>query len=352
VPPGFRIEAIATVVGARELAALPNGDLLVATEAQRIWLVPQADGPAPGDPVIFTGIDDAPLQGVAFDPYACTVFIAGQTGVEAIPYVDALTSAPPGNPIALVRQGAAQTASYHVTSSVAAAQGALFVSAGSSCNACVETDPTRAAISELAQDGAAMTVRASRIRNAIALVINPMTGTLWAGNAGQDLLPPGHPYELFDPVTLHPGVADYGWPDCEENRVAYTDGADCSATVVPRVELPAYSTIIGAAFYPTYLKGAHAFPATYRGGAFLTAHGSGHPNGPPPRVAYVPMLGDVPTKPVDWADPTVQWSEFVGGFQLDDASRVARPTGVAVGYDGTLYFSDDLGNTVYRVRPN
>ena len=74
-----------------------------------------------------------------------------------------------------------------------------------------------------------MTTRARRIRNAIGLATNLNTGTVWAGDAGQDSLPEGHPYEFFDALTKHTGVADYGWPACEENRHAYTSGANCSA---------------------------------------------------------------------------------------------------------------------------
>ena len=42
---------------------------------------------------------------------------------------------------------------------------------------------------------------------------------------------------------------------------AYAAGADCSKTVAPLVELPAYSTIIGATFYPAQPRGTFAFPA-------------------------------------------------------------------------------------------
>ena len=124
-----------------------------------------------------------------------------------------------------------------------------------------------------------MTAKAVRIRNAIALTVNPATQTVWVGDAGQDSLTNGHPYEFFDPVTLHTDVADYGWPDCEENRQAYTPGADCSATAIPRVVFPAYETLIGAAFYPVNASGPYAFPAAYRGGAFVTMHGSWHTGG-------------------------------------------------------------------------
>ena len=148
------------------------------------------------------------------------------------------TSGAAGNPIAKVRQGGIPPGSdgdVHKTSSVAYGGGKLYVGVGSSCNACTEIDPTRATIQQMDPDGSNMATRATRFRNAIALAINPATGTLWAGGAGQDSLPTGHPYEFFDGVTLHAGVADYGWPECEENRHAYTSGADCSKTVEPRI---------------------------------------------------------------------------------------------------------------------
>jgi len=199
-------------------------------------------------------------------------------------------------------------------------------------------------------DGTGMAPKARHIRNAIALATNPQTGTLWAGVAGQDELPHGHPYEIFDPVTLHPGVADYGWPYCYENHQA-VGGHDCSAQVVARVALPAYATPIGAAFYPEHPAGAHAFPEAYRGGAFVTLHGSWHQPPVPPRVVFIPMNGDQPKTPVDWSDPTTQWKEFVGGFQLPDGRRIARPTGIAVGPDGSLFVSDDQDGGIYRIRP-
>lgn len=355
VPTGFSLQVIAAVPGARQLAALPNGDLLVGTSGSSVYLVPNADrASGAGAPVVFTTINDAPVQGVAFAASTCTVYVASQRGIYAIPYQDAQQSGAPGAPIAQVRP---QGGGGHTTTSVAYSAGVLYAGVGSSCNACVESDPTRATIQAMNPDGTNMTTRASRIRNAIALAVNPATGTLWAGVAGQDDLPTGHPYEFFDGVTLHPGVPDYGWPDCEENQKAYTPGADCSQVVVPRVALPAYSTPIGAAFYPANPGGANAFPASYRGGAFIGLHGAWHKvNGTfysPPLVAFVPMSADTPSTAADWSDPAVQWTEFVGGCQLPDGvTRIARPTGVAVGRDGTLFLADDQNGYVYSVTPS
>lgn len=367
LPSGFTIETVASIASARELAALPNGDLLVATDQANVdggtvMLVPNAEG-TPGEPVTFATFSDTPAQGIAFDPGSCTVYVGTQHDIYAMSYVDAQQTGNPGNAIAHVRTGSISPnrppgdTDDHTTTSVAFAGGSLYAGVGSSCNACVETDPTRAAIQVMDPSGANMTTRATRIRNAIALAANPATGTLWAGGAGQDDLPEGHPFEFFDAVTLHAGVADYGWPVCEEDHTAYTPDADCASTVAPIIELPAYSTLIGATFYPATQTGKYAFPSTYRG-LFLTAHGSWHTTSTdafysPPRVAFVMMNGDAPATPVDWTNPSAQWTEFVGGYQLANGmTRVGRPTGIAVGSEGSLFVADDQNGAVYRIRPN
>jgi hypothetical protein len=115
-----------------------------------------------------------------------------------------------------------------------------------------------------------MSLEARNIRNAIALTVDPQTHVLWAGVAGQDDLPVGHPYEIFDAVTLQPAPVDYGWPSCYENRRQNAkQPGSCEQSAIPRVILPAYETPIGAVFYPAEQQGAHAFPAAYRAMARL-----------------------------------------------------------------------------------
>ncbi len=205
-------------------------------------------------------------------------------------------------------------------------------------------------------DGSGMTTQAKRLRNAIAVAVDPSTGTVWAGGAGQDDLPQGHPYEFIDAVSSRAAPADYGWPDCEENHVAYTPGANCSAVVMPAIEFPAYSTLIGAAFYPAAQTGSYAFPAAWRGGLFVGMHGSWHTSGgvpiDPPHVAFVRFSGAAPATAVNWSNPAAQWNDFLTGFQTGSGSRVARVTGVAVGPQGSLFVADDQNGWILRVRPN
>jgi glucose/arabinose dehydrogenase len=365
VPKGFSIETIAKLSGARELAPLPNGDLLVGTDGSDVYIVPNADG-TPGTPQVFATVDDDYADGVTFAASRCEIYVASEHHVWAIPY-HGERKASRIHRIADVRTGPIAPGSdgdVHKTTSVAYTNGLVYAAAGSSCNAtmdrgrkpCVEVDPTRAAVSVMNPDGSNFTQRAKRIRNAIAVAVNPQTGSLWVGGAGQDRLPFGHPYEYLDDLSAHQGDADYGWPVCEENHHAYWQGYDCKATVEPLVELPAYATIIGATFYPLHQAGAYAFPARYRGGLFAATHGSWHTdsngcNVDPPQVVFIAMNGDLPAKRVDWDDPTTQWSRFVTGFQTGCRSRIGRATGIAVGPKGSLLVADDDAGEIYRIRP-
>jgi len=364
VPDGFQIETIASVPGARELAVLPNGDLIAGSRTSDVYIISDAEG-NPGEPQIFAHLDDDLAAGVAYAAERREIYVGTEHHVWAIQYRGE-RKATSIHKIADVRSGPEAPGTDgddHRSTSVAYAKGLLYVSAGSSCNAtmaagkpCLEVDPTRAAVSVAKPDGSGLTQRAKRIRNAIALAVNPQTASVWIGNAGQDDLPFGHPYEILDDLSAHPGDADYGWPECEENRHAYVRGADCSKTIEPLAVLPAYSTIIGAAFYPAAQKGRYAFPATYRDGLFVAAHGSWHRgnggcNAEPPRVVFVAMHGDRPARAVDWQNPAVQWTKFVGGFQTGCSDRSGRPTGVAVGPQGSLFIGDDDAGVIYRVRP-
>ncbi len=354
VAEGFRIEAIARINGARSLAALPNGDLLVATSGTGVYIVPRADR---DDGVFraskFANIDDAPVAGVFFDAATCRVYVGAKHGVYAIAYTDGAVTGTPGNPIALLRQ---QDDRSHATTGVAVSGDKLYAAVGSSEDATTETDPTRATVQVMNLDGSGMRTRVKKFRNPIALAVNPATGAVWAGGAGQDTLPLRHPYEIFDPISLQAEGADYGWPHCEENQNDYGSGTDCSGMVVSRVSMPAYSTIIGAAFYPLSPTGPYAFPERYRGGAFVGMHGSWHQESgdyvAPPSVAFVSMNGDTPVTPTNWDDPHDQWTELVGNFQHSDGvSRLARPTGLAVGVNGSLFIAEDAGGLIFRIRP-
>jgi glucose/arabinose dehydrogenase len=229
----------------------------------------------------------------------------------------------------------------HPTTSVAVDGSTVYASVGSSCNACVETDPTRATVGKV-ENGRYVPL-ATRIRNAVALAVDPSTHHLWASNAGQDRLPAGHPYEFFDDVSAHRAPADYGWPFCFENgKQKPGTRENCANVAIPQVVFPAYETPIGAVF-------AH-------GGAFVSLHGSWH--GPrqgltaylPPRVVFIPFKNGKPARAIDWRNPATQWTQFVGGYQEGGTvSRSGRPTGITAAPNGDLFLADDQTGAVYRI---
>jgi glucose/arabinose dehydrogenase len=345
VPQGFVAQRIATVRGARELAIAPNGDLFVGTSGSTIVVVPDAQG-TPEAPQTFATFDDRPMAGVALGAEA--LYAGGEFGVYRVTYHtgDRVAREHPRK-ITAVRTGGG---GGHSTTTVALSKGTLYASVGSSCNACEEKDPTRATVQAMMPDGGDMHARAVDIRNAIALAVQPGNGGVWAGVAGRDELEHGHPYEIFDDISAHAGTPDYGWMRCYDDHQPI-GGANCANVVVPRVVFPAYDTPIGAAFYPLDAHERYAFPEHYRGGAFVALHGSWHTPPVAPRVAFVPFRGDEPATPVDWSNPNAQWTEFVGGCQNADGSRACRPTGVAIGTDGSLFVSEDSEGAIYRIRP-
>lgn len=380
----FYGNTIAEITAPRQLVAFPNGDLLVGTTAtsngsSTILLVPNADADTlPGSPVAFATIPDSEAQGLAYSSISGKIYVGTTHGVWAIPYRsgDRVASAQPVK-IVSVRTGSVAPNSdgdVHSTTSVAVSQNNLYVGVGSSCNRCTEVDPTRAVVLRTDLGGGSMSTAATRFRNAIALTVNPSTGALWAGGAGQDCLEPtlmttcpaqndayrtGHPFEFIDPVTTHSAPADYGWPVCEENHTAYASPApDCSKQISPAIVAPAYSTIIGAAIYPAGQTGAYAFPSSYGGGLFMSFHGSWHETNlgipvAPPAFVFAPLSGDAPRTAMNWSvgNPSSQWTAFLSGWQDNGGIRYGRPTGIAVGPLGSLFVSDDQSGVVYRIRP-
>jgi glucose/arabinose dehydrogenase len=416
LPGQFYGEIVAqfTGVSPRGMVMLPNGDLLVGTgggtanfaQSGQIYIVPNAEAAVPAAPTVFATLTDigcassagTNTNGITFAPGSGggTIFVGMECSVWKIPYLtgDHVASSAPSQFVAVrtgATAGSGNDSDDHHTTSLLAVGSTLYVSVGSSCNACIETDPTRGTVQKTNITTPALTPVAVRVRNALALALNPATGTVWAGGAGQDCVVGttcfgamdntyqlnGHPYEWMDPMTTHAAPADYMWPWCEEDKspVSAPDGTptsppagtNCNAMVVAPVRAPAYATIIGATFYAPPNGATYAFPSSFRNGIFVSLHGSWHENDSGisvavPEVVFVPMTGDAPTYPMDWTNggnPFSTWARngsgnpaaFMNGFQSNAGTRTGRPVGLAVGNSGSLFISDDDAGEIYRIRP-
>jgi glucose/arabinose dehydrogenase len=136
----------------------------------------------------------------------------------------------------------------------------------------------------------------------------------------------------------------YGWP-----YSYYGQHLD------PRVE-PQRPDLVAKAIPPDYALSSHVaplglaiysgtdLPAGYRGGAFVSEHGSWDRsplNGY--KVVFVPFSGGRPSGPAQ---------DVVTGFLDADNAARGRPVGLAVDRSGGLLIADDLGNTVWRMSSN
>ncbi|MBV8373409.1 MAG: hypothetical protein JOY69_09130, partial [Candidatus Eremiobacteraeota bacterium] len=149
VPSGFEMLTVASVPQARELAVLPDGDLVVGTKSRNVYIVPNAEAVTPGKATVFATLPDELAAGVAYSPHHREIYVATSQAVYATSYVPGDHVAGDFRKIARVRAGPIAPNSdgdVHSTTSVAVldADDTLYVGVGSSCNACVEADSTRA----------------------------------------------------------------------------------------------------------------------------------------------------------------------------------------------------------------
>jgi glucose/arabinose dehydrogenase len=257
--------------------------------------------------------------------------------------------------------------------------GLLYVSAGSSCNVCVEDDPRRAAILRFNPDGSIpadnpfandtdprkQAVWAWGLRNSVDFLWTP-SGVLWANHNGRDnLLDAQDSYDSLPPeeiiIPVQGGIS-HGWPYCfttvsglnlaqdaevldEQSGLPLPEGFDCSNTnVVPALFTDlAHSAPLGMTLAIERL----AFPAEYLNSLYVAYHGSWNTSNR--------CIRDCKVERIRLDGETPLGSEvFIDGWRAEgqtcgSAGTWGRPADVIVGADGALYISDDKGNRIYRV---
>jgi glucose/arabinose dehydrogenase len=218
----------------------------------------------------------------------------------------------------------------------------LFISVGSSCDACEESNEEHATMLRATLDGATRSIFASGLRNTIGFAWHPTTRQLWGMDHGSDWRGDDIPPEELNAIMEG---GDYGWPYCYGDRRIdpviqdpphSTKETYCAMTRAPELWTQAHKAPIGF----TFATGA-SFPAEYQDDAFIAMHGSWN-RFPPTGYEVVRLVFDdgVPQR----------FEPFVTGFLSDDGSSTfGRPAGVAVASDGALLFSDDTSGVIYRV---
>jgi glucose/arabinose dehydrogenase len=204
---------------------------------------------------------------------------------------------------------------------------------------------------------------ATGLRNVVGLDWNNSTNTLFVMQHGRDQLHSIFPAMYTDKdnaelpaecmYELHQGD-NAGWPYIYYDPMQHKkmlapeyggDGKKTSGTdaIDPVVAFPAHLAPNALLFYT-----GTQFPEKYRNGAFIAFHGSWN-RAPEPQegfyVAFVPFKN---------GKPSGKWEIFADGFSggpknTASGGALHRPCGLAQGPDGSIYVTDDVKGTVWKI---
>ncbi len=224
---------------------------------------------------------------------------------------------------------------------------ALYVSIGSSCDVCDESDPRRAKILRMNRDGGNMEVYASGLRNAVFFAWNPLDGKMWATEMGRDFLGDELPPEE---INIIEEGKDYGWPVCygknihdtEFDKKTYVRDPCAEPFKAPSyIDMPAHSAPLGLAFVKN-----EGWPQEYLHDLIVAYHGSWNRTQP---TGY--KLVRIPLNAEGKQDGPIQ--DFATGWmkdaQLGEQAVWGRPVAIMIEPGGVMYVSDDKAGAIYTI---
>jgi glucose/arabinose dehydrogenase len=117
----------------------------------------------------------------------------------------------------------------------------------------------------------------------------------------------------------------------------------CAQYEVPIAAYPAHYAPVDLMFYTGSM-----FPAHYRGGVFMTSHGSWN-RAPEPMAGY-----NVTFIPFANGKPSGKVEVFADGFKgkeplMSPSDALARPDGTAQAPDGSMYVTESITGKIWRI---
>ncbi|WNG51674.1 sorbosone dehydrogenase family protein [Archangium minus] len=345
VRPGFSVNVFAQgLTNPRVLAVRPDGSVYVTErEAGRVTLLRDSNGDGRADQTtpVLTGLGekDNGVHGLALRGDQLYLVTVKQLYVADIRSDGSL-----GEPRELI--GNLPDGGQHNNRTLAfGPDGKLYVSIGSTCNACPESNPEHATLLRVEPSTGSRSVFARGLRNTIGFAWHPTTGQLWGMDHGSDSRGDDFPPEE---LNLIQEGSDYGWPFCAGKQeidafISAEPPGDlsrpeyCARTQPSTLEYQGHSAPMTLTFYTGSL-----FPSEFRNDAFLALRGSWNRN-PPTGYKVVRVRFDPQGRPLGFED-------FVSGWLLDNGqAHFGRLVGTAMAADGSLLVTDDANGVIYRI---
>ncbi len=339
LPPGFKIDLVADIPGARSMAMAEDGTLFVGTRGKKdkVYAVRfNKEGRADKAWVIAEGLNMP--NGVAYRDGA--LYVAEVERILKFPKILSRLDKP-GKPEVVFDKFPSD--SHHGWKYIAfGPDGKLYVPVGAPCNIC-DTDNEAGKkgkymrLFRMNPDGSGFEEFASGIRNTVGFAWHPTTKELWFTDNGRDMMGNDVPP---DELNRAPKAGlNFGYPFVHGNAVQdpefYAKRPKGFSFVKPEVELGAHVAALGIKFYT-----GKQFPAEYKDRIFIAEHGSWNRD---PVQGYRVMMVYKDKK-------GYHYEPFATGWLRKDQSRWGRPVDVLVTPDGSLLVSDDEGDAIYRIR--
>jgi len=328
LPAGFSIRVFTAVSGARDIEEDSDGTLWVSQPGQGTITKILRDETKS---VAVSGLSRP--HGLAFDPKTQSFFVAEERQVLRYALsADGSLSEPES-----IYQLPASRGGHWTRSLGIGPDDRLYVSVGSTCNVCEESEERYAAILSMRQDGTDAKVIAKGLRNAVFFTWQ--NGKMFATDMGRDHLGDDLPPEE---VNVIQEGAHYGWPFCYAQKIRDTsyqrsNTFNCATTVAPIVEMPAHMAPLGLTFIPD------SWPEEYRGDLLVAMHGSWNRSVPDGyKIIRVPMNAN------EEQDGPIE--DFIAGW-LQPGGALGRPVDLLIRKDGSLFITDDKAGLVYEVKP-
>lgn len=224
----------------------------------------------------------------------------------------------------------------HSTRTLLIKDNQLFVSIGSSCNICKESDNRRAAILTADLNGNNVRNYATGLRNAVFMKEHPKTGEVWVTEMGRDLLGDDIPPDEINIVKVG---KDYGWPYCYGKQITdpfNKNQKDCQQTEPSYIDLQAHSAPLGLAFIPDN------WPEEYRDDMLVSFHGSWNRS--------IPTGYKIVRIKLDSGGKYEGTEDFITGW-LQGNQVLGRPVDLLFDNQGNLFISDDKAGVIYLLKP-